>query len=705
MQSSFTLFRVRGIPIGANWSWLAVAGFFVYSLSNDYHAADPRLTPATYVAMGVITVILFFASLILHELGHAFRALREGMHIEGITLWLFGGVAKFTGMFPSAGAEFRIAIAGPIVTAVIAAVLYIGTSLLHALGVNGPVTQVTQYLAYVNFILLIFNMVPALPLDGGRVYRSYLWQRRKDFAVATMQAARTSRGLSAAMIALGVLLTLRGGFGLWFILIGFFLFQAAKGELAFAQFRQVLSGFRVGEIMTPDPESVDIQTSLASFFDSAASVRGHSTYPVTQFGRFVGLASTQRAAEVPASERASRRVRDVMIPRAQLTTTTTDADVTDVVPLLQEEPGRAVVLDGERIVGIVSPADVSRAAQRGPLPPAPDDVPPAAGRGFPVAWVLVGVALIGFGGFFVHPSLVVLAPGRSYDVSKDITLSGVKSSPVHGGFYLTSVELEQPNLFQLVGALALHREIRSLSELLPKGVNQDKYFQDQLAQFDQSRDFAAAAAAQAAGMKVTVTGTGAEVDQIEPNSPASKVFRNGDVVVAVGSKVVHVSDDFGSVIRSRPAGTKFDVTVLRNKQRIHVTVASALGIAGRKAPAIGVLLSTYAMHVKLPFKVHFKHEDIGGPSAGVTYALAIYDMIAPTDLAQGRRIATTGTIDLNGTVGPIGGIEQKAEAAKNAGATWFVVPKTEASAVATSGLHVIGVLTLKEAIAGLRPTA
>src|SRR5690348_12575538 len=110
MQSSFTLFRVRGIPIGANWSWLAVAGLFVYELGSDFHLSDPHLTPATYVTMGVVTVVLFFASLILHELGHAFRALREGMEIEGITLWLFGGVAKFKGMFPSAGAEFRIAV-------------------------------------------------------------------------------------------------------------------------------------------------------------------------------------------------------------------------------------------------------------------------------------------------------------------------------------------------------------------------------------------------------------------------------------------------------------------------------------------------------------------------------------------------------------------------------------------------------------------
>src|SRR5258706_11153714 len=124
MRSSFTLFRVRGIPIGANWSWLFIAALFVYNLTSLFRDTYRGLSGGTYLLMGVVTVILFFASLLLHELGHAFRALREGMEIEGITLWLFGGVAKFKGMFPSAGAEFRIAIAGPVVTAVISAVMF-----------------------------------------------------------------------------------------------------------------------------------------------------------------------------------------------------------------------------------------------------------------------------------------------------------------------------------------------------------------------------------------------------------------------------------------------------------------------------------------------------------------------------------------------------------------------------------------------------
>jgi PDZ domain-containing secreted protein/Zn-dependent protease/CBS domain-containing protein len=698
MQSSFTLFRVRGIPIGANWSWLAVAAFFVFSLGSDFHASDPTLHPSTYIAMGLVTVVLFFGSLILHELGHAFRALREGMQIEGITLWLFGGVAKFKGMFPSAGAEFRIAIAGPVVTAIISAVLYAGTALLHALGIHGPVYDIVQYLASINLILLVFNLIPALPLDGGRVYRSYVWQRKKDFTAATVQAARTSRALSAAMIGGGALLFLRGySSALWPALIGFFIFQSSKGELAYAQFRGALGGFHVHDIMTPNPETVDINTPVAAFLDKMLHARGHTTYPVTQFGRFVGLVSTQRAAEVPTMDRLVRRMRDVMVPRAELQTTTPDAEVTDVVAMLQDGTTRIVVLDGETIAGIVSPADISRAIQLGQMrPPEPGAVPTR--RGFPFAPVLIIAALIGAAGIFIHPPFVVLSPGRSYNVSKDITVSGVKTSPVNGGFYLTSVSLTQPNVFQFIGALALQREIHPLSDVLPSGVDQNKYFKDQLAEFDQSRTFAAAAAAQAAGLKVAITGTGAEVDQLSAGSPAAAVLKVNDIVLAIGSKPVHIADDLGSVIRSHPAGTKFDLTILRNNNRMHVTVASANGVGSLKTPAIGVVLATRDLGVKLPFKVHFKHEEIGGPSAGVAYALAIYDMLAPADLAHGRNIATTGTIDLNGNVGPIGGITEKAAAAKSAGATWFVVPTSEASAVQSSGLHIIGVTTLKQAI-------
>jgi PDZ domain-containing secreted protein/Zn-dependent protease len=704
MQSSFPLFRVRGIPIGANWTWLAVAVLFVFELGSEFHTSDPGLRPSAYIAMGVITVLLFFASLVLHELGHAFRALREGMEIEGITLWLFGGVARFKGMFPSAGAEFRIAIAGPAVTAVISAVLYGATALLHTVGVHGPVVAVTEYLASINLILLVFNLIPALPLDGGRVYRSYLWYRRNDFGQATVQAARTSRALSAAMIGLGVIGFLRGfPAAIWPAFIGIFLFQAAKGELAFATFRQALGGYHVRDIMTPEPETVDIDTSIARFLDGVLQVRAHSTYPVTQLGRFVGLVSVRRAAEVPVMDRLSRRIRDVMVPGTEVATTTPDADVTDVVAKLTDPSGRIVVIDGERVAGIVSPADISRAVRLGQL--RTQAGPPGGrprGRGFPIAGVLVAVIVLAGGGLLIHPPVAVIGPGASYDVAKDITIEDVKTTPIHGAFLLTSVSVSQPNVFGWLAAELSGREVTALSAVVPNGVNQNKFFEDQKAEFRQSEQFAAAAAAKAAGLKVGVTGTGAQITQVTPGSPAARSLKTNDVIVAINGKTVHVTDDVGTTIRTRPAGTTFDLTVERAKKQIHVTVPSTSGLPGTHAPAIGVLLATRDYSVELPFKIHFKHEDIGGPSAGTAYALAIYDMLSPRDVANGRRIAATGTIDVDGDVGPIGGIVQKAEAARKARATWFVVPQSEASDLRHPQLHIVPVTTLQQAIDKLR---
>jgi PDZ domain-containing secreted protein/Zn-dependent protease/predicted transcriptional regulator len=706
MNSSFTLFRVRGIAIGANWSWLIVAAFFVFSLTSYFAATYPGLTGSTYVAMGFVTVVLFFGSLVLHELGHAFRALKEGMEIEGITLWLFGGVAKFKGMFPSAGAEFRIAIAGPIVTAVISGGLFVLTALLNAVKAPVEIVGIPFYLAQINLLLLGFNLVPALPLDGGRVYRAYLWQRKQDFSAATAQAARTARGIATAMIVLGALMFLRtSGSGLWFVFLGWFLLQAARGEATYARFRQALGGLTVGDLMTRDVEIVDPDLSLASFFDDVVHLRGHSAYPVVEDGRFLGLLSLRRAAEIPAEQRFDRVARDAMAPRAEVPTMTPDTDVNELVPHLQADGGRVVVLDDERVVGIVSSSDVAKAIQfaqlHGPIAgPHPVEPKPSRGPAYLFIAVLV-VGLLALAGRIIALPIVVIGPGASFDVSKDIKITGIDATKVHGGFYLTSVSVYQPNVYGFVGAVFSGKQIANLSAVIPKGVDQDTFFTDQRAEFDESREIAAAAAAKAAGLDVAIKGTGAKIVRIVPDSPASKILKEGDVVTAVNAAPVRLAQDLSRVIRARPAGTTFDLKLERGGKTVNVKVASRAGIAEGTTPAVGVLLETRDFDVDLPFKVDFKKRDIGGPSAGSTYALAIYDMLSPKDVAGGRKIAGTGTISIEGQIGPIGGIEEKAIAAKDAGATLFVVPKSEARDVAGSDLKIVGVTTLDEAVKAL----
>ena len=270
MTSTFRLGRLAGVEIGIHWSWALIFALLVWSLADGvFPETNPGLGDGTYLAMAIVAVLLFFASLLLHELGHATRATKEGMEIEGITLWIFGGIARFKGMFPSAGAEFRIAIAGPIVTLVIGAVS-LAVALLVPL--PGAVDGVVFWLGYVNLVLLVFNLVPALPLDGGRVLRSALWARKRDFLAATRTAAAFGRGFGQVLIAFGVLAVLLGGAvgGLWFVFIGWFLLAAAEAEGSGAETQAALSGLRVGEVMVSEPVTVtDRIRSRSSWTDAS----------------------------------------------------------------------------------------------------------------------------------------------------------------------------------------------------------------------------------------------------------------------------------------------------------------------------------------------------------------------------------------------------------------------------------------------------
>ena len=245
LHASFALGRVAGVEIGVNWSWIVVVGLVGWSLGAVVFPDEvPGLSDGTYLAMALIATVLFFASLLLHELGHAVVARREGMEIEGITLWLFGGVARFKGMFPSGGAELRIALAGPAVS------LFLGLLFLGAAAVlpmPDAVDGVVAWLGRINLILLAFNMLPALPLDGGRVLRALLWLRSGDFMRATSTAGTMGRVFGNGLMILGVLAVFAGApGGLWFVAIGFFLSTAAQAEVSFATMRTALGGLLSG---------------------------------------------------------------------------------------------------------------------------------------------------------------------------------------------------------------------------------------------------------------------------------------------------------------------------------------------------------------------------------------------------------------------------------------------------------------------------
>jgi len=366
VNPSFQLGRIAGIRIGVHWSWVIVFALIVWSLAAAvFPSQNPGFSDGEYVAMAVAAALLFFASLLLHELGHALQARRDGVEIEGINLWLFGGVAQFKGGFPSAGAEFRIAIAGPLVS--------LALGILFALlavfaGLPNAVDGVVAWLGYINLILLVFNLLPALPLDGGRMLRSALWHFRGDLRWATWVAAGVGRGFGFLFIGLGILmLIVEGAFsGAWLAFIGWFLLQAATAEARYVATKEALAGLRVRDLMVREPVTVDADLSLGRFMDDVAWSRRYTTYPVLENGRPVGLLAFRSVAAVPRDKWNTHRVRDAMIPQEEVPVLDEDEPAIDALAELSTGGvNRGLVVDDGRLAGFLSITDLARALEVG----------------------------------------------------------------------------------------------------------------------------------------------------------------------------------------------------------------------------------------------------------------------------------------------------------------------------------------------------
>jgi Zn-dependent protease/CBS domain-containing protein len=358
--------RLVGIPISIHWSWLVVAVLITWTLAATiFPDQNPGLSDTTYWVMGVVAAFLFFVCLLLHELGHALQARREGIEIDGISLWIFGGVARFKGQFPSAGAEFRIAIAGPVVSLVLGVVLML---IAWALDMPESVDGVAAWLGFINLTLLVFNLIPALPLDGGRVLRSALWARSGDLAQATRTAASVARGFAYLLITVGLAeLVLLGSFGgVWLAFVGWFLLMAASAETRYLATRQALGGLRVEDLMVREPATVREDMRLGDFVDGIVWSRRFTTYPVVDNGRAVGLLPFRSVAEVPRSEWDARIVRDSMVPLEQMPVFDPDEPLIDALERLGgSELNRGLVLEDGRLVGLLSITDVARALEIG----------------------------------------------------------------------------------------------------------------------------------------------------------------------------------------------------------------------------------------------------------------------------------------------------------------------------------------------------
>jgi Zn-dependent protease len=382
-RGAVTLFHVRGIRIGIDYSWFFVVFLIIIWLSSFYRSIlDASDSDAVPYALAVASALAFFASILLHELGHAFVALRRGIGISDITLWMFGGVARMTKDSDSPGTEFKIAVAGPLVTLVIAAAC-IGVGIAAAGGHDfwqamrvedqahtSGILALIAWLASINVLVLAFNLIPAFPLDGGRIARAIAWKVTGDRNRATRGAARLGQGFSYLFIAIGILLFLRGDVinGIWLGLIGFILLQSARGAVMQTEFTSRIEGIRVADVMDDDPVAIPKDASVERALDEFFLRYRWPWFPVVDpTQRFLGLIERGAADAVPEVSRTSSTVGDVF-----------EADSTETLRVRADAPlesllgndalrrlGALMAVDEQgHLRGVVTADQVGRALRR-----------------------------------------------------------------------------------------------------------------------------------------------------------------------------------------------------------------------------------------------------------------------------------------------------------------------------------------------------
>jgi len=365
------LFRLRGIPISIDASWLIILALLTLSLASGFPSllhkyfpgATHELAPVEYWVMGLITALAFFGCILLHELGHAVVAQARGMPIRGITLFLFGGVAELGDEPPSAATEFLMAVAGPIVSVILASCFWI----LAVAGYNAnwphPVVIVLGYLAAINAMVLAFNLIPAFPLDGGRVLRSILWSVTGNLRRATRWASLAGQVFAWLLIASGLMQFFAGNWlgGIWMGMIGLFLNNAAQSSYQQVLVRQALAGEPVRRFMNADPIVVPESLDLRHWVEDYVYRYHRKTFPVVSGGNLEGCVETRALAHIPTGEWDRHTVAEVMRRDLTALTISPDADALDALSKMQRNGVTCLLVTaGDRLVGVISLSDLLR---------------------------------------------------------------------------------------------------------------------------------------------------------------------------------------------------------------------------------------------------------------------------------------------------------------------------------------------------------
>jgi Zn-dependent protease len=356
-----TLFKLLGFEVHIDLSWFIIALLVTWSLAKGlFPSYYQNLAPATYLWMGLCGAAGLFFSIVFHELCHSLVARRFGLPMKGITLFVFGGVAEMSEEPSSAKAEFLMAIAGPLSSILLGLILSVVSALVGGI-LSTPVIGVIDYLAFINLILAAFNLLPAFPLDGGRVLRAALWQWKKNLRWATRIASRIGTGFGIFLILIGIFYVVMGSIinGIWLFMIGMFLRNAAQMSYQQVLIRKALEGETVQHFMKKNPVTAPSSISVKELVEDYIYNYHYKMYPVVEGGELIGCITSRQVKDIPRDQWTSRTVGNVAIRCSPENTIDPAADALKALSVMSRTGNsRLMVVDDGRLVGIITLKDI-----------------------------------------------------------------------------------------------------------------------------------------------------------------------------------------------------------------------------------------------------------------------------------------------------------------------------------------------------------
>lgn len=356
------LFSILGFEVKLDFSWVFIATLVVWSLATGYFPNQLEgFTSDIYWTMAVVGMFGLFFSIVFHELAHSLVARIFGLKIKGITLFIFGGMAEMANDPKNPITEFMMAIAGPIGSFILAGIFYLIVLIGSAIGIGQPIVTVFAYLAFINTILAFFNLIPAFPMDGGRVLRSILWHYTGNKAKATHIAVRGGHFFGVGLIVFGIASALTGNFvaGIWMGLIGMFIQRSAASEDFRSDVTSVFGKQKVGEYMVADPVSLDVNVKIQELVDGYFYQFYHDMFPVTDHDKLVGYVTVRDVNKVPAKSWTMTSVSKIMTLCNSDNTVSVDTLMMDALTQMgKTNNGRLMVVQNDRLVGIVTLKDL-----------------------------------------------------------------------------------------------------------------------------------------------------------------------------------------------------------------------------------------------------------------------------------------------------------------------------------------------------------